>query len=162
MKSNRLDNVDWYDPLEDKLMCLECHRWYQMLEKHIITHFMTVLEYKHKYGILPKTPLRNKRLSQIASNTVKSLRDNGSFNVFSKGETSIPESWQMADTHKLYSDVGEFGVLVGNGLRGKRKSVLQIEKMRENGKKQDISHLKKYEFKKGQRPHNFGYRGAVI
>ena len=56
----------------DKVICLECGAQFkQLTQKHLVSHGMSVKEYKKKYGFTMRTPLAAKALIKARSKAAK-------------------------------------------------------------------------------------------
>ena len=137
-------------------MCLYCSKWMQRIEtNHLRKHgFESVGQYKEEYGILQKTPLKNKKLLELDSKRMFSLRKLGKVNLFKKGETTIPLEYQKASQKGFCPQHPEFREYVSIGTAGKPKSKFHKKRMSEVRKGIYPQNLKPFVFKKGMRPKN--------
>ena len=154
MKDYRLDNQEWYNSKTDQVKCLYCGRWGMVVNlNHLKKHgFDSVSEYKEEYGILPHTPLKAKSILFKLSLSALKLREKGLFNVFKKGETSIPKKWQRCDKSHTYYHLGENSKLISIGVTGIKRSDETKRKMREimlKSPRRNSLRDKGYAFKKG-------------
>jgi len=156
MKEERLNSKSWYDKKRDLIMCLYCGRWMQRVEQnHLRKHgFESIRQYKDEYDILPKTPLKNKRLLEIDRKRMTELRKEGKVNLFKKGETTIPLEYRKASIKAFSPQNAEFRKLVSIGQAGKPKSDYHKKRMSEVRKGIQPKHLMAFAFKKGMRPKN--------
>jgi predicted transcriptional regulator len=49
-----------YDPIEDKVQCHLCGRWYRQLGVHLRRHGLTADEYRREIGLRPRHPLQTR------------------------------------------------------------------------------------------------------
>ena len=156
MKEKRLDTKDWYDKKRDLIMCLYCSKWMQRIEQnHLRKHgFESIRQYKEEYGILLRTPLKNKRLLRLDSERMIELRKKKRVNLFKKGETSIPLEYRKASRKGFSPQNAEFREYVSIGQAGKPKSDYHKKRMSEVRKGIQPQNLIAFAFKKGMRPKN--------
>ena len=156
MKSKRLDIANWYDHVKDVIICIFCEKSLQRIEQHHLkTHgFESIAEYKQEYGILPKTPLKNKRLLNADKERMCGLREQKIVKLFRKGETSIPIRYQKSSTKGFDPSNKEFRKLVSVGTKGIPKTEKFKKRASECRKGIYPEHLKRFSFKKGQRAYN--------
>lgn len=106
MYDYRLNHVDWYDPIEDKIRCLKCGRMFDRLNKRHLKHhnFKSIEDYRKEYKILPRTPLTNKRLLYISHDSGMKSKNL----VPNKGEFLIRQSKsfsEFSEFKSIYKDV---------------------------------------------------------
>ena len=156
MKKERLNTKDWYDKNQDLVMCLYCGKWMQRIEtNHLRKHrFESISQYKEEYNILPKTPLKSKRLLELDSKRMFNLRKQGKVNLFKKGETTIPLKYRKASQKGFSPQHSEFRQYVSIGSAGKPKSEYHKKRMSEVRVGIHPENLKPYAFKKGCKAFN--------
>lgn len=67
--------VVMYDDTEDKVQCHICGKFFDHLGKHVSKHELTARNYKEQFGLTLRTPLCNKRYSNLKSLTMsKNIR----------------------------------------------------------------------------------------
>ncbi len=70
-----------YDPVEDKVQCHICGKWFHFLAGHIKKHGMSVFEYKEDFGLNRNHALCGRENSRYRSRLCQKLRLDGKFNL---------------------------------------------------------------------------------